>query len=52
MNDRDFFAAMSLGIPPLPTPADLVVTDCTEVLTGNRDLELSEAERIGEGERA
>lgn len=52
MSEDDFIAAMSLGIPPLPSPSGLAVVDCTGVLKGNSDLELSEAERIGEKEPA
>ncbi|WP_369913931.1 hypothetical protein AB8810_12955 [Xanthomonas sp. NCPPB 3005] len=46
MNDHDFIAAMSQGIPPLPQPDGLEVTDCSGILTGNADLELSDLERI------
>ncbi len=46
MNDHDFIAAMQLGIPPLPKPDGLEVTDCTGVMKGNDDLTLSHLERI------
>lgn len=46
MRDYDFIAAMSQGIPPLPKPDGLEVTDCSGVLRGNADLELSDLERI------
>lgn len=46
MNDTDFIAAMSQGIPPIPKPDGLEVTDCTGILKGNADLELTDLERI------
>lgn len=46
MKDTDFIAAMSLGIPPLPKPDGLMSIDCTGIMKGNADLELSDLERI------
>ncbi|WP_017907542.1 hypothetical protein [Xanthomonas sp. SHU 199] len=46
MKDADFIAAMSVGIPTLPKPEGLMSIDCTGVLKGNADLELSDIERI------
>lgn len=46
MNDTDFIAAMSLGLPPLPKPDGLISIDCTGIMRGNADLELSDLERI------
>lgn len=46
MKDTDFIAAMSLGIPPIPQPDGLEVTDCSGIIKGNGDLELSDLERI------
>ncbi|ASL02170.1 hypothetical protein [Xanthomonas citri] len=46
MNDTDFIAAMRIGLPQLPSPAGLDVIDCTGILLGNADLELSHIERI------
>lgn len=46
MKDTDFIAAMRIGLPQLPSPAGLDVIDCTGILLGNADLELSHIERI------
>lgn len=46
MNEADFIAAMRTGLPPLPSPTGLDVIDCTGILLGNADLELSHIERI------
>lgn len=46
MNDIDFIAAMRIGLPPLPSLAGLDVIDCSGILLGNADLELSHIERI------
>lgn len=46
MNDTDFIQAMRIGLPQLPSPAGLDVIDCTGILLGNADLELSHIERI------
>lgn len=46
MNDADFITAMRTGLPQLPSPAGLDVIDCTGILLGNADLELSHIERI------
>lgn len=45
MDDTDFIAAMSTGLPPIKAPG-LDVIDCTGILLGNADLELSDLERI------
>ncbi|XQA74641.1 hypothetical protein ACM9XA_03630 [Xanthomonas sacchari] len=37
---------MSQGIPPIPKPDGLEVTDCSGVMKGNADLELTDLERI------
>ncbi|WOB24778.1 MULTISPECIES: hypothetical protein [Xanthomonas] len=46
MEDADFIAAMRAGLPQLSAPAGLDVIDCTGILLGNADLELSDLERI------
>ena len=46
MNDADFITAMRTGLPQPPSPAGLDVIDCTGILLGNADLELSHIERI------
>ncbi|WDI91962.1 hypothetical protein [Xanthomonas campestris] len=45
MNDADFIAAMRAGLPPIKAPG-IEVIDCTGILLGNADLELSDIERI------
>lgn len=46
MNDNDFIQSMQRGIPPLPKPDGLMSIDCTGIMRGNADLELSDIERI------
>lgn len=45
MNDTDFIAAMRTGLPPIKATG-IDVIDCTGILLGNADLELSHIERI------
>ncbi|GEM_PF-4493933 len=50
MNERDFIAAMSQGLPALPPPTGLEVNEYPgdgAILKGNQDLELADAERAG-----
>lgn len=47
MSDAAFVAAMKSRLPEIPAPDPLAVVDCTGIFTGNADLELSDAERIG-----
>lgn len=45
MNDTDFIQAMRIGLPQIKAPG-IDVIDCTGILLGNADLELSHIERI------
>ena len=45
MEDTDFIAAMRIGLPQIKAPG-IQVIDCTGILLGNADLELSDIERI------
>ncbi len=45
MNDTDFIAAMRVGLPPIKAPG-IEVIDCSGILLGNADPELSDIERI------
>lgn len=45
MKELDFVAAMSVGLPALPSPVGLDAVDSTGILKGNADLELPDAER-------
>lgn len=45
MEDTDFIQAMRIGLPPIKAPG-IEVIDCTGILLGNADLELSHIERI------
>lgn len=45
IEDADFIEAMRTGLPPIKAPG-IEVIDCTGILLGNADLELSHIERI------
>ncbi len=45
MNDTDFIQAMRISLPQIKAPG-IEVIDCTGILLGNADLELSHIERI------
>ncbi|NJB80337.1 hypothetical protein [Xanthomonas arboricola] len=45
MEETDFIQAMRIGLPQIKAPG-IEVIDCSGILLGNADLELSHIERI------